>query len=154
MSNFKNKKMRFTGYFLLFIFVFGFKSMLSARNHTDDIVGYYLTTDPFSGVISQICIYNAGNNVYEAMLIWCDDEVGNKQAGLVFLKNMVFNEKANEWQNAIITYPGKSGKFKAFMRLEKDGRLRIRSYWGISLLGMTLYWPREEKSRNPQIQHP
>ena len=140
--------MRFTKHVLLSVLFFSVNSMLSAQNHTDDIVGYYLTEDPFTGVISQIYIYNAGNNVYEAMLVWVDNEEGQKYIGLVFLKGMIFNAKDNEWQNAVIVYPGKSGKFKAYMRFEKDGRLRVRSYWGFSLLGLTLHWPKEKESRN------
>jgi uncharacterized protein (DUF2147 family) len=145
--------MRFIKFLLLIIF-FSIKTVLFAQNHPDDIVGYYLNTEPFTGAVSQVYIYNAGNGVYEGMLIWVDVEEGKDQEGLVFLKEMVFNAKDNEWQNGSIIYPGKSGKFKVFMRLEKDGRLRVRGYWGISVLGKTVYWTREQKSRNPKTKHP
>ena len=128
--------------------------MLFAQNHPDDIVGYYLNVDPFSGAISQVCIYHAGKGIYEGMLIWVEEEEGKEYEGLIFLKEMTFNAKENEWQNGSIIYPGKSGKFKTFMRLEKGGRLRVRGYWGVSLLGKTVYWTREKESRNPKIQHP
>ena len=138
----------------LFIIFWNIQSLLFAQNNPDDIVGYYLTEDPFSDVISQICIYHAGNGLYEGIIIWVDDMVGKKQEGLVFMKEMTFNSKESEWQNAIIIYPGKSGKFKAYMRLENDGRLRVRAYWGVSILGKTVYWTREKESRNPKIQFP
>jgi len=146
--------MRLFNKFLLFIFFFGIKSVLFAQNRPDDIVGYYLVEDPFSGALSQIYIYNAGSNVYEGMVIWVREEDQKKNEGLVFLKGMTFNTKENEWENASMIYPGKSWKFRAFMRLEKEGRLRVRGYWGVSMLGKTVYWTRETKSRNPKTQHP
>ena len=144
--------MQFSKQLFLFLFFFSIKSVLFAQNHPDDIVGYYLNVDPFSGAISQVCIYNAGNGTYEGMLIWVKEEEGKDQEGLVFLKGMTFNAKENEWQNASMVYPGKSWKFKAFMCLEKNGRLRVRGYWGVSMLGKTVYWTREKESRNPKVR--
>ena len=146
--------MKFSKNILLLIFFLSTRSVLFAQTHPDDIVGYYLVTDPFSEAISQVHIYNAGNGSYEAILIWVEDKEGKEYEGLVFLKEMTFNAKDKEWQNAVITYPGKSGKFKAAMRLEKDGRLRIRAYWGVAALGKTLHWKPEKESRNPKIQPP
>jgi len=136
----------------LFCILFGIKDSSFAQNHPDDIVGYYLNEDPFSGAISQVYIYHAGNGVYEGIVIWVNEEERKKFEGLVFLKEMTFNEKKNEWQNASMIYPGKNGKFKADMRLEKDGRLRVRGYWGISMLGKTLHWEREKVSRNEKVK--
>jgi uncharacterized protein (DUF2147 family) len=144
--------MRFIKSFLLFITFFSIQNILFAQNKPDDIVGYYLNEDPFSGAISQVYIYNAGNGTYEGIVIWVNEEDRKKFEGLVFLKEMTFNEKKNEWQNASMIYPGKNGKFKADMRLEKDGRLRVRGYWGVSMFGKTLYWPKEEKSRNEKVK--
>ncbi|MCL1851205.1 MAG: DUF2147 domain-containing protein [Bacteroidetes bacterium] len=139
---------------LIFFFFAGIKTVLLAQNKPDDIVGYYLNEDPFSGAISQVYIYNAGNGIYEGIVIWVNEEDRKKYEGLVFMKDLTFNAKENEWQNATFIYPGKNGKFKAYMRLEKNGQLRVRGYWGISMLGKTLYWPREQQSRNPKIKHP
>jgi uncharacterized protein (DUF2147 family) len=141
----------FRNLLLLFAF-FNLHGALCAQNKPDDIVGFYLNEDPFSGAISQIYIYNAGDGTYEGIVIWVNEEDRKKYEGLVFLKEMTFNAKENEWQNAVLIYPGKKGKFKAFMRLEKDGRLRVRGYWGVSLFGKTLYWPKEEKSRNENVR--
>ena len=152
-----NKRMSFFSrsvIFQLFLAITVFTGILFAQNHPDNIVGYYLNEDPFSGTLSQIYIYNAGNGTYEGIVIWTKEESRKQFEGLVFLKGMTFNAKENEWENAAIIYPGKKGKFKAFMRLEKDGQLRVRGYWGVSMFGKTLYWPREEESRNPKIEHP
>jgi len=139
--------------FLLFSFLL-VPFALFSQNKPDDIIGYYLNEDPFSGAISQIYIYNAGNGTYEGMVIWVNEIERKKYEGLVFLKGMIFNDKENEWQNAALIYPGKKGNFKAYMRLEKDGRLRVRGYWGVSMFGKTLYWPREKESRNLKVVHP
>jgi uncharacterized protein (DUF2147 family) len=125
-----------------------------SQNQPNDIVGYYKNVDPFSGAISQVYIYNAGDGTYEGIVIWVNEKERKIYEGLVFLKGMTFNANENEWQNASMIYPGKSGKFKAYMRLEKDGRLRVRGYWGVSMFGKTLYWNRETVSKNPNITHP
>jgi uncharacterized protein (DUF2147 family) len=144
-----------SSHYLIFLFCFLFSAFsLSAQNKPDDIVGYYLNEDPFSGALSQVYIYNAGDGVYEGIVIWVREEERKKYEGLVFMKGMTFSSKDSEWQNAAMIYPGKNGKFKAFMRLEKDGKLRVRGYWGISMLGKTVYWTREQESRNPKITHP
>ena len=146
--------MRYFINILLFFLVNNITNVLFAQNKPDDIVGFYLNTDPFSGAISQVYIYNAGNGTYEGIVIWVNEESRKKFEGLVFLKEMTYNAKENEWENGAMLYPGKSGKYKAFMRIEKDGRLRVRGYWGISMLGKTLFWTRETESRNARIKHP
>ena len=151
-SIFKTNKMRFLKNLLLFLLFFSLKSLPFAQNHPDDIVGYYLNEDPFSGALSQVYIYNAGDGTYEAIVVWVREEERKKYEGLVFMKGMTFNAKENEWQNGSMIYPGKNGKFKAYMRLEKDGKLRVRGYWGVSMFGKTLYWEREKETRNERIK--
>ena len=138
----------------MFTFFAGITHTMPAQNNPDDIVGYYLNEDPFTGAISQIYIYNAGYNMYEGIVIWTKDEERKIYEGLIFMKGLSFNANENEWENASFIYPGKKGKFKANMRLEKNGTLRVRGYWGVSMFGKTLYWPREEESKNPEIKHP
>jgi hypothetical protein len=153
-SNFKTNKMRFSKSLLLFFTLFCINSLLFSQNKPDDIVGYYLNEDPFSGAISQIYIYHAGNGIYKGIVIWTKKKKKKIYEGLVFMKGLTFNDKDKEWQNATFIYPGKNGKYKAYMRLEKDGTLRVRGYWGVSVLGKTVYWTREEESRNPKTKHP
>ena len=140
-------KMQFSISTILIILLFHSQSTTFAQNRADDIVGYYLTADPFSRAISQVYIYPTGDGIYEGKLIWVNEKEGKAYEGLVFLKEMTFNAKENEWQNGSIIYPGKSGKFKTYMRFEKDGRLRVRGYWGVSLLGKTVFWTREKEPR-------
>ncbi|MCL2434957.1 MAG: DUF2147 domain-containing protein [Lentimicrobiaceae bacterium] len=144
--------MKFLKTLFLFLLVFSIKGVLFSQNHPDDIVGFYLNEDPFSKALSQVYIYNAGNGTYEAIVVWVREEERKQYEGLVFMTGLTFNATENEWQNGAMIYPGKKGKFKAFMRLEKDGRLRVRGYWGVSMFGKTLYWEPEKESRNEKIK--
>ena len=101
---------------LLIILLFIIQSAVFAQNRADDIVGYYLTADPFSKAISQVYVYPAGDGNYEGKLIWVNEKEGKEYEGLVFLKELTFNAKENEWQNGSIIYPGKSGKFKTYKK--------------------------------------
>ena len=139
--------MKIVKYFWVILCLVCTKTVVFAQINPDDIVGYYLNEDPFTGAVSQVYIYNAGNGTYEGIVTWTKDADRKQYEGLVFMTGLVFNAKENEWINASFIYPGKKGSYKAFMRIEKDGKLRVRGYWGTSVLGKTLYWTREEKSR-------
>lgn len=132
---------------LLFFLSFFFTAPLFAQANGDEIVGYYLTADPFSEALSQVHIYKVSDNKYEGVVTWCRELDRKKYEGYTFLKGIVFESKEQEWKNGTITYPGKNGTFKAYFRFEKDGRLRVRGYWGISMFGKTVYWTREEENR-------
>ena len=131
---------------LLFLFCLS-EIDLQGQSNANDIIGYYLVVDPFNGEKSQIQIYFASNGKYEAIVTWVENPEKKKFLGLLFLKDLIFNEKEKEWQNGIITYPGKKGTFKTYMKFEPDGKLKVRGYWGVSLLGKTLYWNRESGKR-------
>ena len=119
----------------------------TAQNKADDIIGYYLTIDPFSDAVTQVYIYKASNGTYEGMVSWAKDEDRKKYEGSVFLKNLSFNAKTSEWENGVVTYPGKKGTYKAFLKFESNGKLKVRGYWGVSLMGKTVYWTRENEKR-------
>ena len=113
----------------------------------DDIIGYYYSIDPFSKEGSQNYIYKADDGTYEGKVTWVSNPAKKKFLGYVFLKGLKFNAEKKEWENGVMYYPGKSGTYKAYMSLEPDGRLKVRGYWGVSLFGKTLYWPREKSKR-------
>jgi len=119
----------------------------TAQNNADDILGYYLTIDPFSDAVTQVKIYKASNGTYEGVVCWAKDEERKKYEGSVFLKNLSFNAKTNEWENGVAIYPGKKGTYKAFLKFEPNGKLKVRGYWGVSLMGKTVYWTRENEKR-------
>lgn len=123
---------------------------LSAQNKPDDIIGYYYSVDPFSKEGSQTCIYKNADGKYEGKVCWVENVEKKHFLGHVFLKNLSFNEKDNEWQQGVIKYPGKNGTYKMYMKFEGDGRLKVRGYWGVAMLGKTMYWSKETSQRVQQ----
>ena len=119
----------------------------TAQNKADDIIGYYLTVDPFTDAVSQVQIYKTANGSYEGLVSWAKDADCKKYEGLVFLKNLSFNVKENEWEKGVISYPGRSGTYSAYLKFDANGQLKVRGYWGVSLLGKTVYWTRENVKR-------
>jgi uncharacterized protein (DUF2147 family) len=132
---------------LLFLIVLFFVPALNAQNNADDIVGYYYSIDPFTEESSQSYIYKVADNTYEGKIVWVKNPELKHREGYVFLKNLTFNPKENEWQNGVMLYPGKKGTYKAYMSLTSEGKLKVRGYWGVSLFGKTLYWTRESVLR-------
>ena len=121
-----------------------------AQNKADDLVGYYFMTDPFSGEGSQVYIYKNAEGKYDGLVSWVENPEKKPFLNLVFLKGLTFNPKENEWQEGIIKYPGKKGTFKMYMKFDpKKGKnkLKVRGYWGVAMLGKTMYWDKETKKR-------
>lgn len=131
--------------FSLFLFFIG--GFLFAQSGADAIQGYYYLKDPFSGAISQIKIYKTSSGTYEGVVEWAKDPERKKFEGMVFLKDLTYNSEEKEWQDGKIQYPGKKGVFDTSMRFTEDGKLRVRGYWKTSVLGKTVYWTKETKSR-------
>ncbi len=113
----------------------------------DDIVGYYYSIDPFSKEGSQNYIYKAADGTYEGLVSWVSNPEKKKFLNYVFLKGLKYNAKDHEWQGGVLTYPGKKGTYKTYMSIEPDGRLKVRGYWGVAMLGKTVYWTKESKKR-------
>lgn len=116
----------------------------------DDIVGYYYSIDPFSKEGSQNYIYKAADGTYEGLVSWVSNPAKKKFLNYVFLKGLKYNEKEKEWQNGVLTYPGKKGTYKTYMSIEPDGRLKVRGYWGMAMLGKTVYWTKESHKRKQE----
>ena len=123
---------------------------LSAQNSADDIVGYYYTEDPFSKEGSQTYIYKTADGKYEGKVCWVENVEKKHFLGHVFLTNLSFNAKDNEWQNGVIKYPGRNGTYKMYMKFDGENRLKVRGYWGVAMLGKTMYWPKESAQRVQQ----
>jgi len=58
---------------------------------------------------------------------------------------LTFDAQNGEWRNGRVMFEGR--EFRLNARLTDDGRLRIRGFWGVSLLGRTQYWTRENALR-------
>jgi len=112
----------------------------------DAVIGYYFCVDPFTGEESQNYIYKAADGTYQGKVVWVKNPKLEHHVGLIFLKNLKYNEEDNEWQNGTLIYPGKKGSYKTYMSLSGN-TLKVRGYWGFALLGKTVYWTKESKQR-------
>ena len=120
----------------------------SYAQKADDILGIYFCVDPFTKKQSQAEIYKAADGTYEAKVVWTNDIKGQNFVGLKFMWGLTYNAEKNEYQNGKIKYPGKKGTYKSFVRIVDGGKtLKMRGYLGISMLGMTVDWKREDKVR-------
>ncbi len=120
--------------------------VLKAQNKADDIIGYYLSEDPFNHKKSQNYIYKDKDGSYHGVVTWVEDPNLQQFVGYKFLWGLKFNEKENEWENGVLKYPGKDGTFKTYMSFPNGlATLKVRGYLGVSLFGKTVYWTRENK---------
>jgi|GEM_PF-810705 len=113
----------------------------------DNIIGYYHSIDPFTKEESQNYIYKTSDNTYEGSVSWVKNPKKKKFLGYVFLKKLTYNSKNKRWENGILTYPGKKGKFKTYMVFSSSKTLKVRGYWGFSFLGMTVSWKKDSGLR-------
>lgn len=120
---------------------------VGAQDAADDIVGYYYSEDPFTGEGSQTYIYKAADGTYEGKVCWVENVEKKGFLGLVFLKGLVYDADNKEWKNGEIKYPGKKGTYKMYMKFAGEKKLKVRGYWGISMLGKTMYWNKESSKR-------
>jgi uncharacterized protein (DUF2147 family) len=133
-------------YFLALICLLEWLS-LAGQNRADDIVGYYYCTDPFTKEASQNQIYKAVDGTYEGKVVWVANPELRHHVNLVFLTGLKFNAKENEWEDGKLIYPGKNGVYKTYMSLLSPTQLKVRGYWGMAVLGKTVYWTKEKMKR-------
>lgn len=67
---------------------------------------------------------------------------GQKIVGLQMLWNFNKTSDPNEWDGGRIYNPEDGETYKSTMKLRRDGKLEVRGYVGISLLGKSQYWER------------
>lgn len=65
-----------------------------------------------------------------------------KIIGLQMLWNFVKSSDPNEWEGGRIYNPEDGDTYKSTLTLRRDGKLEVRGYVGISLLGKSQYWER------------
>ena len=120
---------------------------MQAQQRADDIIGYYFLKDPFNDEVTQIYIYKNSAGKYEGKVTWVDKEDKKQYVGLVFLKELVYNTKNSKWEDGTIKYPGKKGNFSVSMNFQDEKTLKVRGYWGLAMMGKTVYWTKENKKR-------
>jgi uncharacterized protein (DUF2147 family) len=151
-----------TSAFLLILLVTMWSGITAtAQNHkADDIIGTWLNQE----ATGKITLYKE-NGKYFGKLVWLrepNDKITglprtdkeNPDAtlkstpliGLLNMKNFTFDGK-DEWEGGTI-YDPKNGKtYKCYIQFDGPGKLKIRGYVGVSLLGRNTYWT---KSTPPQ----
>ncbi|MDY0077112.1 MAG: DUF2147 domain-containing protein [Bacteroidales bacterium] len=139
----------------LFILTFSIASFgVSAQNNADRVLGKWLNEDGDAHIeITE------QDGVFTGKLVWLkfpiDEETGKPKLdkknpdeklktrptlGLEMLTGFRYDSSNKEWTDGEI-YDPKSGKtYSCYMKFEDSGRLKIRGYIGISLIGKTTYW--------------
>jgi uncharacterized protein (DUF2147 family) len=111
----------------------------------DDIKGYYLAYDPKTNDKAQMEIYRTAEGKYEIKVVWVENKSKNHEIGKVQIKNLIYDSKAQEWKNGKVMYEG--SEYNMTASFSDDGRLKLRGFIGISLLGKTQYWTKEKELR-------
>ena len=135
--------------FLFFIFMLIVQGVFAQK--ADDIIGTWLTGNKKA----NIQIYKTGDKYY-GKLVWIKEpnengkpklDKNNSDAnkrnmpllGIVNLNNFVFDD--DEWTDGTIYDPENGKVYSCTMTLE-GGKLHVRGYIGISLIGRTDVWER------------
>ena len=129
-----------TGFLIIFQVVAVF-----SQTRADDILGYYLANDPKTNEKTQMEIIRATNGTYEAKVLWVENKSHSNEIGTIPIKNLTYDSKNKEWKNGKVTYDGSD--YSMTVSFTGDGRLKLRGFLGVSLLGRTVYWTRENELR-------
>ena len=74
----------------------------------------------------------------------CTKCPGNKKdqplIGLVILEGL--KPDGDQWSGGTILDPDNGKTYRCLIKVEKNGKLKVRGYMGVSLLGRTQYWHR------------
>ncbi|MBI5481499.1 MAG: DUF2147 domain-containing protein [Deltaproteobacteria bacterium] len=116
-------------------------------------VGRWKTIDDSSGKAKSIVeIYDRGGKLYGKIIKLilepgedpnpkCDKCKGDKKdkpvIGMVILEGLW--REGDEWKGGTILDPDNGKTYRCKLKLEK-GKLKVRGYIGVSLLGRTQYW--------------
>lgn len=142
------KKIVLTGFFLLFgILIYG-QSPLGVWKTIDDetkeeksfVKIYETKSGKLQGKVTKIL--TAGNE--DARCFKCSGDNKNKPIdGMVILWGL---EKSDDetWKGGHILDPNNGKEYKAKITLKDENTLEVRGYIGISLIGRTQTWYREE----------
>jgi uncharacterized protein (DUF2147 family) len=123
----------------------------------DAIVGEWLTESGPKGY-ARVRISKAGDGTYVGHIIWLsqpntaagtpklDAENDNPKlrtrpvVGLQILSGLRYDADDKEWQDGSIYDPESGNEYSCYFERLADGRLRLRGYLGVSLIGRTSYF--------------
>ncbi|MEG1499401.1 MAG: DUF2147 domain-containing protein [Bacteroidales bacterium] len=133
-----------------------------AQQAADKIIGVYYVIEDESKEESKIKIYKTDDGKYDARVIWMknpnladgtpktdkknpDPNKRNQRADhLVMMQGLTYNPKNSQWENGRIYNPINGKTYKSYMEFVGDKKIKVRGYWGISMLGRTMYWTKVE----------
>ena len=142
--------------FMLLVLMPGLK-LFAQTLKANDIVGIWYNEEKSS----KVQIFTEGGKFY-GKVVWLretNDKITGKPRtddlnpdpklrttpllSLMVLKSFVFDGK-DEWKDGSV-YDPKNGKtYSCYMKFDSPGKLKIRGYIGISLLGRTTYWTKAQ----------
>lgn len=133
----------------------------------DSILGVWATDPDGEGGQAHVEIYAVGE-LYSGKIVWLeeplytaqdeDDEEGEPKVdknnpdpamqsrpimGLELMKGFKFDGKGT-WKKGTIYDPDNGKTYKCKVRIGDDGKLNVRGYIGVSMLGRTSLWTRVE----------
>lgn len=137
------------------------------KAQADKVAGIYLANDDEGNANSQVKIFKSANGKYYGEIVWLDEPTNEdgtakiddknpdpklqnrKIMGMKILNDFTYDKGSDEWSGGTI-YSPKTGKtYKAYLKFENDGKLKIRGYIGSSWMGLgkTVYWVKEKEIR-------
>jgi len=131
---------------LIIVFLVSVKTTIAfSQTQADDIIGYYLAHTPTAKEPFQAEFFKAPNGTYEAKVVWIENPDFRSRLESLHISNLSFDPHSSQWRNGRMMYDGK--EYKVTVNFADDGRLRVQGFLGISLLGITMYWDREQALR-------
>jgi len=120
-------------------------AFIFSQTRANDIVGLWLAHDPKTNEKTQMEIFRAADGTYEAKVVWVENKKLSHEVGTIPIRNLTFDSKNREWRNGKVNYDGSD--YSMTVNFTNDGRLKLRGFLGVSLLGRTVYWTKEKELR-------
>ena len=130
---------------IIVLLVFVKTTIVFSQTQPDDIIGYYLAHTPTAKEPFQVEFFKAQNGTYEAKVVWIENPDFRSRLESLHISNLSFYPNSKQWKNGRMTFDGR--EYKVTINFTDDGRLRVQGFLGVSLLGITMYWDREEALR-------
>lgn len=130
---------------IIVLLVFVKTTIAFSQTQADDIIGYYLARTPSAQEPFQVEFFRTQDGTYEGKVVWIENPEFRSRLEDLHIRNLSFNPNSAQWQNGQMTFEGR--EYSVTINFTDDGRLRVRGFLGISLLGTTMYWTREQALR-------
>lgn len=138
---------------LIAVMIFAIPNGIAQDYQADDVLGLWLNEDEDA----HIEIFKLDNHYFGKLVFILnaiDDETGKAKLdkhnpdeslrsrptlGIELLTNFEYAGD-NKWSDGKIYDPKKGKTYSCYMKFVEEGKLKIRGYIGVSILGKTTYW--------------